>query len=144
MLGGQSSLSVDGTVSESEQLVELNYDTSDLTAGNYIFQVWGTTPQGRKIIIEQGSLEITPSAVDLVAGEETALTSAQIIVKRIDEFIASKGITHKRYQLNGREMERHSLEELQSLRKYYSNIAKQELRKANGGKNSRGSIRWRL
>jgi hypothetical protein len=103
-------------------------NTSGWIPGHYIWEAWATVAAHRALV-GTGDLLIRESAATLAPGAEVR-TQARIAVAHIQAMLAGGAtLEAKRYKINNRELERHSIPELLQLLSFWRRELSRESRR---------------
>ena len=103
-------------------------NTSGWIPGHYIWEAWATVAAHRALV-GTGDLLIRESAATLAPGAEVR-TQARIAVAHIQAMLAGGAtLEAKRYKINNRELERHSIAELLQLLSFWRRELSRESRR---------------
>ena len=118
-------------------------DTSGWIPGHYIFEAWATVA-GHRALVASGDLQIKPSAATIAPGAEVR-TQARIAVAHIESMLAGGAtLEAKRYKINNRELERHSIGELLQLLSFWRRELSRESRRESASLALGSSIAVRI
>lgn len=99
--------------------------------GHYAWEAWATV-SGQRALVGSGEVMLRASAMTLAPGAETR-TQARIAVAHIEAMLAGGAtLEAKRYKINNRELERHSIGELLQLLSFWRRELSRETRRAAG------------
>lgn len=130
-LRGLSSLDVMGTVSGDS--IEFEVNTEGLEPGLYSVAIW-VLVDGQDRQVFRSRMKLLADIADQSAGTDQR-TQAERIVEALEDFIERGASSpHRRYKINNRELERHSLREVLELLNYYRRRVAAETRKRTGRK----------
>lgn len=106
-------------------------DTTGWIPGHYRWEAWATVASHRGIV-GSGEILIRESATTLAPGAEVR-SQARIAVAHIEAMLAGGAtLEAKRYKINNRELERHSIPELLQLLSFWRRELGRESRRAAG------------
>ncbi len=110
-----------GTASGTDHRIQATATTSaGWAVGTYSWTAYVENGSGERYTLARGRLEIKSASASLAAGADTR-TQAEIALDAIDAVLANRAtVDQKRYEINGRSLERMSVAELLELRGYYA------------------------
>ena len=112
----------------TDGLWKVTIDTASWTAGNYVWQAWGTFAGSVKRIVASEAFTLAPA----LATGDLRTTAAKIVEMIEAQMAGNASEAVRRYRINNRELERYSVGELMQLLGYWKNRLKTEQRKARG------------
>lgn len=116
--------------------------TGSFAPGAWSFEVW-ITRDGVPSVERRGSFTVEESLANMTAGADTR-SAAEIIVYNIEEYLKGAASSPvRRYKINNRELERHSIRELTDLLKFYRRQLTKE-RRRRAGKRSGPRFTWNM
>lgn len=135
VLGGASSLTKDGTVSDNDIAFSLDpTDTENLTTGQYWYQVAAENGSGGRVFIAEGTVWIIGKLTG--SGVYDGRSVAEKILEAIDNAMLGKATKDQQSYViqsgsGSRSLSRLNLAELTAARKLYAEIVAAEKRAAN-------------
>lgn len=138
-LRGPSSLDVAGVVSGDS--IEFDLNTEGLDPGLYSVAIWAVV-DGQDCQVFRSRMQLLADIANQVAGTDQR-TQAERIVEALEDFIERGASSpHRRYKINNRELERHTMREVLDLLNYYRRRVAAETRKRTGRK--RAGVKFSL
>lgn len=118
-------------------------DTSDWKPGMHRYEVWGVFPGGARRLVEAGRVEVIASIASTPAGTDLR-SAASRNVEMLEAYLSNIGNPNsdqsvRRYRINNRELENHSIADIRALLDYWRGRLAAEERKESG-KTGRGRI----
>lgn len=105
--------------------------TENFQPGDWVYEIWGVV-DGRNNLALSGKLRVMPSVVCQGAGVDRRSHAAKM-VEAIESYLeGSAGEWVRKYKINNRELERHSIGELWTMLRHYKSAAAREAAKEAG------------
>lgn len=116
-------------------------DSSTFVPGPWAFEVW-TVREGINRLEKTGQIAIKASLVNAQTGQDVR-SVAERIVANIEAYLEGNSTSLvRRYKINNRELERHSMAELLTLLKFYRKQVKRQRLRASG--KTGATFIWRM